>query len=194
LRDLARVNRYFGGYRILRAALGSLVHSGDPFSVLDVGAASGETGAAIKRWFPQARVCSLDLRPSHLLAAAPPKVCADAFRLPFRPRSFDYVVNSLFLHHFEDHAVVDLLHDFGRVTRRAVLAIDLERGPLAYHFLPATAWLFGWNGMFVHDGLISVQAAFKRAELEVLARRAGLANARVTTQRPWGRLALIAPL
>ncbi len=160
--------------------------------MLDIGAASGETGVAIQQWFPQARVCSLDLRHSHLLGARPPKVCADAFRLPFRPASFDYVISSLFLHHFSDDAVVALLVDFGRVARRAVLAVDLERGPLAYNFLPATTWLFGWNDMFVHDGLISVQAAFKRAELEALAHRAGLKNARVTTQRPWGRLALVA--
>ena len=194
LRDLARINRYFGGYRILRAALGQFVGTVDSFSMLDVGAASGETGIEVRRRYPHAEVCSLDRQASHLTPAPKPKVAADAFHLPFSTDSFDFVFSSLFLHHFPDEDVVSLLRDFSRVARRAVLAVDLERGPLAFHFLPATKWLFRWNDLFVADGLISVQAAFKREELQGLAFRAGLRSARVTTERPWGRLALVAPL
>ncbi len=194
LADLARVNRYFGGHRILLKLIGDLAARNESFSMLDVGAASGDVGAVVRRRYPRATVVSLDRLGFHLGGAAQPKLVADAFQLPFHAGSFDFVFSSLFLHHFTDGQVVELLANFKRLARRAVLAIDLERGPLAFRFLPATRWLFDWHDMFVSDGVISVQAAFKAGELLELARRAGLEQARVSTERPWGRLSLVAPV
>jgi Methyltransferase domain len=194
LRDLIKINRYLGGYRTLRHMLRQVVQPTEDFSLLDVGAASGDMGGAILRWYPRAAVTSFDYRRHHLAAAAYPKLVGDAFALPFQQSSFDFVFSSLFLHHFEDDQIVDLLGTFRRIARRAVLAIDLERGPLAVQFLPMTKWLFGWDPITLHDGPISVQAAFKRDELLSLALRAGLSNASVRVHRPWSRLSLVARL
>jgi hypothetical protein len=194
LQDLIRLNKYFGGYATLRKIVGEFIHPDEPFSVLDIGAASGDMGAALRRNYPGAMVTSLDRKPDHLEDAHYPKVIGDAFLLPFAAGSFDFVFSSFFLHHFSNDEIVRLLASFGAISRRAVLAIDLERGPLAYHFIPATRWLFGWHDISMHDGPASVQAAFKREELLGLAHRAGLANARVAQHRPWARLSLVAPV
>jgi len=194
LRDLERINRYLGGYLVVRRMFSRVVDKKESFSVLDVGAASGAMGEAIRRRFPRARVTSLDHKAEHLAEAANPKVTADAFCLPFRPASFDFVFSSLFLHHFTDDQVVELFAGFRGVARRAVLAIDLDRGPLAYYFLPSTRWLFGWQEITINDGQISVEAAFKRDELQALAAKAGLGRAEVRVHRPWSRLSLVAPV
>lgn len=194
LRDLVRVNRYFGGHWVLRRIFSSFVAPQQSFSVLDIGAASGDMGAALRQRYPNATVTSLDRNAGHLESAAQPKLAGDAFQLPFRDKSFDIVFSSLFLHHFSNDEVVRLLRGFGAVARRAVLAIDLERGPLAYYFMPSTQWLLGWKYLTVHDGQISVQAAFKKDELLALARQAGLGNAQVMQHRPWARLSLVALL
>jgi SAM-dependent methyltransferase len=194
LRDLARVNRYLGGYYVLGRLFSRVVRPGASFSVLDIGAASGDMGAAIRRRYPGAQVTSLDYKGEHLVQAADPKVVADAFRLPFRPASFDFVFSSLFLHHFTNEQVVELFRSFRCLARRAVLAIDLDRGPLAYYFLPSTRWLFGWHDITISDGQISVAAALKKDELLALAVRAGLGNASVRVHRPWSRLSLVAPV
>ena len=194
LRDLARINRYLGGYYVLGQLFDGVVKPSEGFSVLDVGAASGDMGAAIRRRYPRAQVASLDYKADHLARAADPKLVADAFRLPFRPASFDFVFSSLFLHHFTNDQVVELFRSFGCVARRAVLAIDLERGPLAYYFLPNTRWLFGWHDITISDGQISVAAALKKDELRELAVRAGLGGAQVRVHRPWSRLSLVAPV
>lgn len=194
LRDLVRINRYLGGYAILRRIVAEFVQQQDQFSVLDVGAASGDMGAALRRRFPRATVTSLDRRCVHLEQAAHPKLAGDAFLLPFAPRSFDFVFSSLFLHHFSDDKVVDLFRCFRTVARRAVLAIDLERGPLAARFIPATRWLFRWHDISLYDGPVSVRAAFKKDELRDLALRAGFTRPRVSVHRPWARLSLVAPL
>ena len=189
LRDLVRINRYLGGHEASRKALRSVAPNG-PFTVLDVGAASGDTGNAIRSEFPAAKVISLDYKPHHLRLAAQPKIAADAFRLPFRPGSFDIVHCSLFLHHFENDDVVSLLQGFREVARIAVIVNDLERSRVAYCFLPASAWLFGWDAITVHDGPISVQAAFTAAELQSLASKAGLRNIQAQIYHPAFRIAL----
>jgi hypothetical protein len=194
LRDLTRINRYLGGYYVLGKLFQRVAKPGDRFSVLDIGAASGDMGAAIRRRYPLAQVTSLDYKGDHLTQAADPKVVADAFCLPFRASSFDFVFSSLFLHHFTNDQVVELFRSFRGLARRAVLAIDLDRGPLAYYFLPNTRWLFGWHDITISDGQISVAAALKQDELRTLAARAGLDGAQVRVHRPWSRLSLVAPV
>lgn len=194
LRDLVRINRYLGGHSILHRIMADFVRPQDRFSMLDVGAASGDMGAALQRRYPSATITSLDRKCVHLEKASHPKLAGDAFLLPFAERSFDFVFSSLFLHHFSDEQVVELFRNFRTVARRAVLAIDLERGPLAYYFIPATKWLFGWHDISLYDGPVSVRAAFKKDELLSLALRSGLNQARVNVNRPWARLSLVAPV
>jgi SAM-dependent methyltransferase len=192
LRDLVRINRYWGGHSTLRSLLKDTLREGEAFSILDVGAASGDMGARIREWYPAAEVTSLDYVPSHLGSSAERRVAGDAFRLPFRPGTFDYVFCSLFLHHFTNDQVVELLRNFGGVARRAVLVIDLERNPIPYYFIAWSRPLLGWDPVTVHDGAISVEAAFRRKELEDLARQAGLRNPRAKVYRPAFRIALVA--
>jgi 2-polyprenyl-3-methyl-5-hydroxy-6-metoxy-1,4-benzoquinol methylase len=192
LRDLVRINRLFGGHQALRKTLARVVGPSEAFTMLDVGAASGDMGRVVRREYPYALVTSLDYRTHHLAGAEPPRVAADAFRLPFRSRTFDIVHCSLFLHHFEDDAVVQLLRAFGEIAKRHVIVSDLERHPLAYYFLPATKWFFGWHAITLHDGPISVAAAFRSGELRSLAVRAGLRAIDIRAHRPAFRLCLVA--
>lgn len=191
LPDLASLNRWFGAYRILDRLLQNLVKPGESFSVLEVGAASGDMGASIRRKHPNATVVSLDRELVYLREAPPPRVLAEAFHLPFGPRSFDFVFCSLFLHHFADHEAVRLLSEFNATARRALIVLDLERHPLAYYFLPATRWLFRWTPVTVHDGQASVASGFLPHELAALARSAGLNRASVRRHRPWFRISLV---
>jgi 2-polyprenyl-3-methyl-5-hydroxy-6-metoxy-1,4-benzoquinol methylase len=191
LSDLVRINRDWGGHSTLRRLLRESVPATQSFSLLDVGAASGDMGACIRRRYPLAQVTSLDYVESHLARAAGPKVVADAFRLPFRTGSFDFVFCSLFLHHFENEQIVALLGQFGGIARRAVLVIDLERHPIPYYFIAWSRPLLDWDPVTVHDGAISVEAAFRPNELADLARRAGLKNVRARAFRPAFRIALL---
>lgn len=190
--DLTRINRSFGGHSVIRKTLARVVNGNDRFTLLDIGAASGDTAVLIRQLYPGASVTSLDYNSVNLEAAPRPKVIANAFELPLRDGSFDYVLNSLFLHHFTDEQVVQLLRSFYSIARRALLVIDLERHIVPYYFLPATKRLLGWKKITVHDGRISVRAAFRAGELRQLATDAGIANATVEVYRPAFRIALVA--
>jgi hypothetical protein len=99
---------------------------------------------------------------------------------------------SLFLHHFEDAQVIELLRSFHAIARKALLVCDLERHILPYLFLSATTLIFGWRPITLRDGLISVRASFKKPELQELAQRAGILALELSTHRPAFRISLIA--
>jgi len=190
LADLVRINRNWGGHSSLRKLLDDVTGADESFSFLDVGAASGDMGRVVEQWRPQARVTSLDYIAAHLAASDGRRVAADAFALPFGDKSFDFVFNSLFLHHFDNQQVVRLLGEFGRVARKQVLVIDLWRHPVPYYFMSWTQPLFGWQPVTVYDGQISVEATFHAGELRDLARQAGLRDPKTRSSFPGFRIAM----
>jgi 2-polyprenyl-3-methyl-5-hydroxy-6-metoxy-1,4-benzoquinol methylase len=190
LADLVRINQHWGGHSSLRKLVDETIPVDEEFTVLDVGAASGDMGERFRQQRPGAKVTSLDYLESHLRPCAGPRVAGDAFALPFSPRSFDYVFCSQFLHHFSNSDVVRLLAGFAKVARKQVLVLDLLRNPLPYVFIASTRRLLGWHPVSVHDGKISVEAAFRPRELAALAQQAGLANPRVRAFVPAFRIAL----
>jgi SAM-dependent methyltransferase len=192
-RDLVRTNRWLGGRFILPQAVRRFAAPSERFSVLDVGAASGDMARCLTRRFPNALVCSLDRRREFLRDAPPPRVAADAFHPPFPEASFDFVTCSLFLHHFDDASIVRLLAGFRRIARRAVIVVDLPRIAFAYYFFPVTRRLFGWHDATVHDACLSVQAGFRRAELAARAREAGACRVEIRAHWPWARFSMILP-
>ncbi len=166
LKDLRFINRWTGARRKLRALLRDRFHTGEAFSFLDVGAASGDIVSNVRHAFPASRTLALDLDPRNLRSAPQPKLAADAFRLPLRDNSVDVAHCSLFLHHFSDQQCAALVAEMHRVARRLVVVQDLHRHAIAYRFLPWTRFLFGWHPLTVDDGMLSVAAGWKRRELE----------------------------
>lgn len=192
LADIVRLNKKFGGHSVLRKTLAEVVQGTEKFSLLDIGAASGDTAKLIAGLYPQATVTSLDMNAVNLADAPHPKLLADAFHLPVKANSFDFVFCSLFLHHFEGPAVSELMASFYRVARQALLISDLERHILPYLFFPVTQPLFKWTPITMHDGMFSIRSAFRAAEMRKLAADAGLAHARVRIHRPAFRISLVA--
>jgi SAM-dependent methyltransferase len=192
LEDLIRINRRFGGHSVLRRTLAKILQPSEQFTMLDVGAASGDSARVIASEYPGGRITNLDYNDVNLEAAPKPKIIADAFLLPFREQSFDYVFCSLFLHHFAEEKVIHLLRTLYATARHALIVCDLERHILPYLFLPATRPFFGWGRITLHDGPVSVRAAFRKEELEALAQKAGITNAEFTVYRPAFRITMVA--
>jgi SAM-dependent methyltransferase len=150
------------------------------------------TGRLIARRFPRATVVSLDHRPRNMESAPPPRVVADALRLPFAEGSFDIVLCSSILHHFPDPEVIRLIASLRQVARRFLVLLDIERNALAYRFLPWTRWILRWSRLTVHDGAVSVAASFCLEELVALAQAAGADVVAERKHRPWFRVSVIA--
>ena len=197
--ELQRVNRWLGDASALRDSLLTEIEKLNlqNFSVLDVGAGSGELLRVVADWARQssrkAQLTGVELnarsvREISASATKFPEITAirgDAFHLPFVDNQFDYALCSLFTHHFKNADVVGILRELSRVSSRGVFVIDLHRHPVAYFFYTTLGRLFLHNRLIREDGALSILRSFTPGELLDLARRAGLVNPRVERHFPY---------
>jgi ubiquinone/menaquinone biosynthesis C-methylase UbiE len=203
--ELQRVNEWLGDAKALRGSLLKEIERRalKSFSVLDVGAGSGEILRVAARWARAtdrtARLIGLELNERSAQAILEesvefPEISSvqgSGLVLPFPDTSIDYVISSLTLHHFDDEGAVNLLREMGRVARRGVFVIDLHRNPMAYFFYTTLGHLILHNRLLREDGALSILRSFKPDELERIGQQAGLKNVTVEKHFP-SRLVLIA--
>lgn len=203
--ELQRVNRWLGDAQALKDSLLKEVERVNlqNFSVIDVGAGSGELLRVIAAWARETKrtalLAGVELNTRSAVAianqsAAFPQISAvraDAFQLPFADNAFDYAICSLFTHHFKDDGVEKLLRELNRVAARRIFVIDLHRHAVAYYFFTTIGRLFFRNRLIREDGALSILRSFKPNELQQLAQRAGLTGSRIERHFPY-RLVLSA--
>ena len=197
--ELQRVNRWLGDVSALRDSLLAEIQELNlqNFSVLDVGAGSGELLRFVAEWARKngrkAQLTGVELNARSVKAIAErsstfPEITAirgDAFRLPFVDGQFEYALCSLFTHHFKNAEVVGILRELRRVSSRGIFVIDLHRHPVAYFFYTTIGRLFLHNRLIREDGALSILRSFTPNELLELARHAGLDNPRVERHFPY---------
>ena len=203
--ELKLVNRWMGDAHSLRSTLFPEIETQAlrSFSVLDVGAGSGELLRVTADWARQSnrRLTAVGLELNERSAESINEeslrfdeissVRGDALGLPFADNRFDYVICSLFTHHFVDEQVVKILREMGRVARRRIFVIDLNRHPIAYLLYTTVGKLMLHNRLIRHDGALSILRSFKAGELLELGQRAGLRDLWVQRRFPY-RLVLSA--
>jgi hypothetical protein len=172
LADLGRINRWFGGVRVLtrlveRVAAKSGRHE---LTLLDVAGARGEVPALaalrLRQQGIRLETTVLDRATSHL-ARGERGVVGNALALPFRDSSFDVVSSSLFVHHLEPPEVRQFVDEALRVARLAVLINDIRRHPvhlaLTYVGLPLYR-----SRLTRSDAPISIRRAYTPEEMRDL--------------------------
>jgi ubiquinone/menaquinone biosynthesis C-methylase UbiE len=196
--ELRRVNEWLGDANALRDSLLRKITSQDlpSFSVLDVGAGSGELLRVAAKWAREsdrkASLVGLELNERSARAILDESrefpeissVRANGFQLPFADASFDFAIQSLTLHHFDDAGAVRILHEMARVAARGIFVIDLHRSPIAYFFYTTIGHLFLHNRLIREDGALSILKSWQPEELADIGRQAGLPNVRVEEHFP----------
>jgi ubiquinone/menaquinone biosynthesis C-methylase UbiE len=193
LADLRLVNRWLSRRGGLRRAVAP--HLPPRGRLLDVGCGSGDVAAYLRAGLPEPPlVVGLDVKPLHLREAPDGvrRVAADARRLPFPDRSFDVVTACLFLHHFDEAELGQLLGELARVARRAIVVSDLQRALVPFVFARAVfPWVFA-TPVSVHDGLVSIRRGFREPELRAAFEAAGLRTVGIRRHFPYRLLAVAA--
>lgn len=184
LQDLALVNRWWGSARALARFLVAEIRRlrVDHPVVLDVGAGAGDVARllsfSLARAGHPAWLLACDLQWRHLVAGRKlardtfPSLCADAFVLPFPEKSVDWVVSTLFLHHFSPDENTRLLASFGRVSRRGFALLDLSRHVFPLAFVSIAGRLLFKTRVSVSDGISSVRQAYTPEEARQMAEEA----------------------
>ena len=196
LRDLRRVNAWFGGSDLSLRAVRGLVQASAPaglaghdlLRVLDVGTGAADIPARILRargpW-RAAHVTAIDSRPEIIDTARTldPSLSgnsdltlavADGRSLPYPEGAFDVAHASMVLHHLEPADAIAFLRELRRVATLGVVVNDLQRSRLG--------WLGAWlllhaltrNRFTLHDGPLSVRRAYTVGEARQLLAQGGL--------------------
>jgi SAM-dependent methyltransferase len=187
LRDLARVNRWFLGYRpVLDFLEGtSWPARNGPLRILDVGCGFGDGLRRIERWARERGVAveltGIDLNPDAIAIAA------EASRRDSRIQwvhvnVFDYkmpgpahlIVNSLFTHHLPDEDVARFVKWMENHAELGWFVNDLSRAPIPYHLFRWFSKAAGLHPFVQHDGPVSFLRAFVPDDWRRLCAAAGL--------------------
>ncbi len=145
------------------------------------------------------QIYALDLRQAHLRWAQRrlqswPEIAliqGDVRALPLAEGSVDFVISSLFLHHFTAPELIQVLPQWARLARQSLIMTDVVRHPVPYWFMKATSPIFARSTITRHDAAVSVRRAYRAQELQSIAAEAGLAQARVHTCFPYRMILVI---
>jgi hypothetical protein len=201
-RDLRRVNAWMGNHSVMARALKNNFNGRAPKHITELGAGDGNFLLHVARNInlPDVNATLLDQKknvPAGTLAQfsklgwRAEAVVADVFDWPESLGGGEIVIANLFLHHFEDAHLAELLQN---ISRRAKLFIAVE--PHRFHFASPSAQLLrliGCSAVTLHDAVTSIRAGFLFQEISALwpdkknwqltERRAGLFSHLFVAQR-----------
>lgn len=184
LRNLRALNRIFGSYRLIRHFLRRWVQDGARLRVLDLATGSGDIPRLVVEFAREAgatiEIDAVDFQASTIeiarqLSTDFPEIryhCADIHQFGEK-QSYDIVLFSLALHHFDADEAVRLLRHCRELSRGHVLVADLRRGWFAKLGVRFLTTVFFREAMTRNDARLSVDRAFSFAEMGDLARLAG---------------------
>ncbi len=199
LEDLARANRWFGGWAAVRFGLATTLRdrvAGSQVSLLDVGPGAADLTAAARRWAERRGITIIPIAVEQNRAVARfaharelPVACGRGGTMPLATDSVDLVLVSQVAHHLEPDGVVELLKECDRVARHAVVVADLRRSAMARAAFTLGSRLLGFHPVTVADGLTSIRRGYTASEFRELMRMAGLEG--TVTRRPLFRLVAV---
>lgn len=205
LQDVATVNRYLGGYRVLLQHIEPILRShktNRPFRVMDAATGSADQPVELvklaRRIGVPIHITAIDINAKMLKLAKEEVACypeiqlmqCDILSLPFRENAFDLVVNSLSLHHFSWDKAVTILRTIYKAGRLGIVVNDLHRSRVAHVVIFILTRIFTRNRLTRYDAPVSVMNAFTPKEFCDLAQQAKIHPYEIHRHFPY-RIALL---
>lgn len=186
-RDLIRLNRLMRHPRITAEFLGSRIAGRGRIVIIELGAGDGQTLLAAARFLgrrsPAQRIDAVLVDRHRLITSRTESefeklnwnvqtVVSDVFEfLRSKREPADVVLANLFLHHFENDPLKEMLALSSRLTR-SFIALEPRRSTAGL-FLSSFSGLLGCSSVTRHDARISIEAGFAGNELSNLWPKSG---------------------
>ncbi|MFM6923989.1 MAG: methyltransferase domain-containing protein [Ferruginibacter sp.] len=185
LDKLAQINQRLGGNQATINGLHTLLKTASKdaiINIVDLGCGSGDMLRAVADYGRKNnftfRLVGIDANEytvnyARKLSAGYPEISfikMDVLADEFSDVKFDVVFATLFLHHFTERQIEQLLFPVVQKARIGVVVNDLHRSRAAYYLFKGVS-LFLSNPMVKKDGAISVLRGFKKNELIVISKK-----------------------
>lgn len=184
LKELDIINRLLGGFNLYYDAFNQLDIQNESI-ISDWGCGGGDAFKILQKHFDkkniQPQFIGLDATSATVTYAQNQFksdknvriILSDVLKEEFKDQAFDYVISSLFTHHFDNEEWPKLIKKMMLASKKAVIINDLHRHPIAYYSIAALTTFFSKSAMVKNDSKISVLRGFTRKELKLLLDKAG---------------------
>jgi 2-polyprenyl-3-methyl-5-hydroxy-6-metoxy-1,4-benzoquinol methylase len=98
------------------------------------------------------------------------------FSQEFKTQKFDFLLCSLFCHHFTDEQLVLMLSQLAKQSKKALIINDLHRNYLAYYGIYILTRVFNGSRLVKNDAPLSVKRAFQYKDSIHIFEKAGIKN------------------
>ncbi|MFI5135409.1 MAG: methyltransferase domain-containing protein [Chitinophagales bacterium] len=189
-RELHVINKWLGGYRIMLKGLSSLItdHNTE-FSILDVGCGGGNMINEISKWGKRnnfsLRITGIDLTEAAIDFSRQNEIDhnnwirGDVFKHLKSGVKYDVITSTLFMHHFPDEKIKELLSLMMQSCRVGVVINDLQRHRLAYRSIQFLTTLFSKSYLVKNDAPLSVLRSFRKDEWRNIFEKSGITSPQV---------------
>lgn len=185
LDTLATINTWLGGNGVTIDGIKIILKDqlkGEVFTIIDLGCGGGDILRAVAAFGQKEgynfRLIGIDANKNAVDYAA--QLSADfenitfkhidIFSDEFRELKYDIVISTLFLHHFKEDDLMELLKVLISKANLGIVINDLQRHKISYYLFKLITVPVK-NKMIIQDGLTSVLRGFKRKELEALSKQ-----------------------
>ena len=191
LRELDVINHWLGGNAVTIQGLQQgwkLIPREKEISIVDLGCGSGEMLRIISKLAHKenrkVKLVGVDANP-HIINYARahsinfPAITFETnnvFSKNFQDQKFDFVLATLFMHHFSEAELITLFASLRKQVSSAIIINDIHRHSLAYYSIKWITQIFSRSSMVKFDAPLSVLRAFKKTELGEVMKKAGIDN------------------
>jgi 2-polyprenyl-3-methyl-5-hydroxy-6-metoxy-1,4-benzoquinol methylase len=184
LKELNIINTRLGGHAITIDGVRRFAKTGSSLIVCEIGCGGGDNLYAIYKYCKkngiEARFIGIDMNAECINFARQtyPQlscewICSDYLQAQLSEQP-DIIFSSLFCHHFTDEQMVIMLRWLQQNSGQGFFINDLHRHWLAYYLIKYITRFFSRSYLVKNDAALSVSRGFKKADLQVLLRKAGI--------------------
>jgi len=180
LDTLANINKWLGGNKVTLSGLKKVIKKHpkkEPLTIIDLGCGGGDmlrkvASFAKKRGYT-IKLIGIDANKDAMIYARQlsknyPEISfidCDIFSDEFESLQYDVVLTTLFLHHFKEEQIINILSTTKKKAKLGIVVNDLHRNLVAYYLFKLVCLTIK-NKMIIDDGLTSILRGFKSKELE----------------------------
>ena len=189
--QIANVNKWLGGIAVVLDGLKKILKSHDKkdlIKIADFGCGGGEILREIALWARKknykVELVGYDANAFTIEYAQEQSKSfselrfekLNIFEFKAIENEFDICLCSLFLHHFNEEEIAQIIGKLYRSSSKAVLINDLQRSALAYYLFKFVTFTLNASKMVRNDGLLSIRKSFRKNELKSIAEIALVKN------------------
>ena len=196
LNEIKLVNKFLGGISTSKDGFRFLLKHKkfNPMKVLDIGSGASDVFEALNKRFPNLNVYSLDRNERICKVIKAEKtatpIYGDAKNPPIKKESVSVVHASLFLHHFTEDEIKNLIKSSLSIANYGMIINDLRRSVWALIGIKLLTILFSKSSMVKNDAPLSVKRGFIKSELIDMLKSLKIINYKI--KRKWAFRWLVA--